>query len=61
MNRLSARKAEIEQQLADPAVYQDARSVKSLLEDQAYIARETEQVEAEWLEKHAMLDAEEDT
>jgi ATP-binding cassette subfamily F protein 3 len=61
MNRLSARKAEIEQQLADPAVYQDAQAVKALLEDQAYIARETEQVELEWLEKHAMLDAEEDT
>jgi ATP-binding cassette subfamily F protein 3 len=59
MTRLNARKGEIEARLGDPAVYQDAEAVKALLQDRAYVARETEQVEAEWLEKHAMLDAEE--
>ncbi len=49
MTRLGAQKASIEQRLADPAVYQDADAVKALLHDQAYVAKEIEQVEAEWL------------
>jgi len=53
MSRLNAQKASIEQQLSDPAVYQDAEKVKALLQDQAYVAREIEQVEAEWLELNA--------
>jgi ATP-binding cassette subfamily F protein 3 len=53
MSRLDARKREIEARLADPAVYQDAGAVAALLQDQAYVAREIEQVEAEWLEKQA--------
>ena len=56
MTRLSARKGEIEAKLADPAVYQDGEAVKALLADQAYVARELEQVEAEWLEKQAGLE-----
>jgi ATP-binding cassette subfamily F protein 3 len=60
LTRLNARKGEIEARLGDPAVYQDAEAVKALLQDQAYIAKETEQVEAEWLEKQAMLDAQEE-
>jgi ATP-binding cassette, subfamily F, member 3 len=53
MARLGARKAEIEKKLGDPALYQDAAALKALLEDQAYVAREIEQVEAEWLELNA--------
>ena len=55
MTRLNTRKAEIEAQLGDPAVYQDAEALKALLADQAYVVRELEQVEAEWLEKQAEL------
>jgi len=57
MSRLHARRGEIEARLAEPALYQDAAALKALLEDQAYVAREIEQVEAEWLQKQAELDA----
>jgi ATP-binding cassette, subfamily F, member 3 len=50
MARLTARKGEIETRLGDPAVYQDAEALKGLLLDQAYVAKELEQVETEWLE-----------
>jgi ATP-binding cassette subfamily F protein 3 len=53
MNRLNAQKATIEQKLADPALYQDGEALKALLQDQAYLAKELEQVEAEWLELNA--------
>ena len=56
MTRLNARKASIEQKLSDPAVYQDAEALKALLQDQAYLGKELEQVEAEWLEKQAGLE-----
>ena len=50
MARLNAQKASIEQKLADPALYQDQSALSALLSDQAYVAKELEQVEAEWLE-----------
>jgi ATP-binding cassette, subfamily F, member 3 len=50
MAKLNERKAAVEARLADPAVYQDAAALKAALEDQAYVAKELEQVEAEWLE-----------
>jgi ATP-binding cassette subfamily F protein 3 len=50
MARLNAKKSEIESQLADPAVYSDAGKVKGLVMDQAYVAKELEQLESEWLE-----------
>ena len=53
MGRLNAQKASIEQKLADPAVYQDGEALKALLQDQAYVVKELEQVEAEWLELSA--------
>jgi ATP-binding cassette subfamily F protein 3 len=53
MSRLNARKAEIEARLGDPAVYQDQAALKGLLLDQAYVAKELEQVETEWLERSA--------
>ena len=56
MNRLGSQKADIERRLADPALYEDASSLKTLLEDQAYVVRELALVEAEWLEKQAELE-----
>ncbi|HJV11412.1 MAG TPA: ATP-binding cassette domain-containing protein [Burkholderiales bacterium] len=50
MTRLNTRKGEIETRLADPRVYQDAEALKALLLDQAYVAKELEQVESEWLD-----------
>ncbi|TMG79652.1 MAG: ATP-binding cassette domain-containing protein, partial [Betaproteobacteria bacterium] len=56
MNRLNAEKASIEARLADPTVYQDREALATLLQDQAYVAREIEQVETEWLAKQADLE-----
>jgi ATP-binding cassette subfamily F protein 3 len=56
MGRLTAQKAAIEQKLADPALYQDPEALKALLQDQAYVAKEMEQVEREWLVKQAELE-----
>ena len=56
MARLNTQKSEIESKLGDPAVYSDGEAVKTLLQDQAYVAREIEQVEAEWLQKQAELE-----
>jgi ATP-binding cassette, subfamily F, member 3 len=53
MTRLNAQKASIEQKLSDPALYQDPEALKAALQDQAYLAREIERVEAEWLELSA--------
>jgi ATP-binding cassette, subfamily F, member 3 len=49
MTRLNTQKASIEQRLADPGVYRDADTLKALLQDQAYVVKEIEQVESEWL------------
>jgi ATP-binding cassette, subfamily F, member 3 len=56
MNRLNAEKASIEARLADPAVYSDQEVLRPLLEEQAYLVREIEQVESEWLQKQAELE-----
>jgi len=56
MNRLNADKAAVEARLADPAVYQDPEALKAVLQDLAYVAREIEQVETEWLQKQAELE-----
>jgi ATP-binding cassette subfamily F protein 3 len=59
LSKLNARKSEIETQLADPAFYGEARkdAVKTLAVDQAYVARELAQLEAEWLALQEQLDA----
>jgi len=56
MARLNTRKSEIDAKLGDPKVYQDGEALKALLHDQAYVVREIEQVEAEWLAKQAELE-----
>jgi ATP-binding cassette subfamily F protein 3 len=56
--KLNARKSAIETQLADPALYGEAQkdAVKTLAVDQAYVARELAQLEAEWLALQEQLD-----
>jgi ATP-binding cassette subfamily F protein 3 len=58
MARLSAQKAGIEARLSDPGLYVEPRAeeLKGLLVDQAYVAKELEAIEAEWLDKQAELE-----
>ena len=58
MAKLNAHKAAIDAQLADPASYGEARkeALKTLIVDQAYLARELAQLEAEWLEQQQRLE-----
>ncbi|HYN11213.1 MAG TPA: ATP-binding cassette domain-containing protein [Burkholderiales bacterium] len=56
MARLNAQKSAIELRLAEPALYQDQAALKSLLLDQAYLSKELEQAESEWLAKQAELE-----
>jgi len=53
------RKSAIDAQLADPAIYDDEKkdTLKALIVDQAYVARELAQFEAEWLTLQEQLDA----
>jgi ATP-binding cassette subfamily F protein 3 len=57
--RQSARKAEIEHLLADPAIYEEARKeqLKQHLFEQAQLVKELDQLEGEWLEQQAALEA----
>jgi ATP-binding cassette subfamily F protein 3 len=59
MARLGARKADIEARLGDPALYAEERKddLRTLLLDQAYVGKELAQLEAEWLERQAELEA----
>ncbi len=50
MAKLNARKSSIESQLAAPEAYRDADKLKSLMLDRAYVAKELDQLESEWLE-----------
>ena len=58
MAKLNAQKSAIDAQLADPASYGEARkeTLKALILDQAYVARELTQLEAEWLEQQQKLE-----
>ncbi len=49
MAKLNEQKAAIEQRLGDPATYGDEAAVKQLLIDQAYVAKELGELEAQWL------------
>ncbi len=59
MARRNSRKAELETLLADPAVYGEAQkeTLKNHLFEQADLARELHQLEAEWLEQQEALEA----
>ena len=56
--KATAKKAEIEARLSDQTLYEErnAEALKGLLLDQAYLGKELEQLEAEWLEKQAELE-----
>lgn len=58
MAKLNARKTEVDTRLADPSIYDDANKeeLKSLILDQAYLAKELEQLENEWLEQQEALE-----
>jgi len=58
MAKLNAKKTAIDAQLAGTAIYAEAQkeSLKSLIVDQAFIARELAQIEAEWLEQQERLE-----
>ncbi len=56
--KLNAQKAAIDAQLADSAAYSEANkgALKALILDQAYVARELAQLEAEWLQQQEQLE-----
>ena len=56
--RLNARKADVEARLADAGIYQDPsrKALEEALANQAHIARELADLEAEWLEKQQQLE-----
>jgi len=58
MAKLSAKKAGIDTMLLDPSIYDPANKeqLKTLLADQAFTARDLEQLEAEWLELQEQLE-----
>ncbi len=58
MARLNEKKAAIEKQLTDPAIYGEAQkdALKALILDQAYVARELAELEAEWLALQEQLE-----
>src|SRR5437016_11307885 len=58
MAKLNAQKSAIDARLADPAAYGEAQKegLKTLILDQAYVARELAQLEAEWLEQQQKLE-----
>jgi len=55
--KLNSRKSAIDARLAEPALYQDPAALKALLLDQAYVGKELEQLEGEWLLKQAELES----
>jgi ATP-binding cassette, subfamily F, member 3 len=58
MAKLNEQKAALEKRLADPAVYGEAQkdALKALILDQAYVARELAELEAEWLALQEQLE-----
>ena len=59
MAKANARKADLDALLADPAIYAEDKkeAVKAHLFEQATLAKELEQLEGEWLEQQAELEA----
>ena len=56
MKRLGNEIAAVEARLGDPATYQDADASQRLLADQAYLRRELEQIENEWLARQTEIE-----
>jgi ATP-binding cassette subfamily F protein 3 len=59
MAKLNLKKDEYSKQLEDSAIYDDANKekLKNLLLDQAYVVKELNQMEADWLEQQEFLEA----
>ena len=57
MKRRGEEMAAVEARLGDPATYQDGEAYKALLADQAYLRRELDQLETEWLAKQGELES----
>lgn len=59
MAKLNTKKDAYTQQLSDPDIYDDANkeALKNLVMDQAYVSKELEQLEMEWLEQQELLEA----
>ncbi|MBK9325405.1 MAG: ATP-binding cassette domain-containing protein [Hydrogenophilales bacterium] len=59
LDRLNTRKAGLDAQLADAAIYADAQkeALKQALFEQAQVTKDLEELEAEWLEQQAALEA----
>ena len=59
MAKLNAKKAAVDARLAGSEIYEEGKKeeLKSMMLDQAYLAKELAQIEAEWLEKQAELEA----
>ncbi|NEX59790.1 ATP-binding cassette domain-containing protein [Noviherbaspirillum galbum] len=58
MAKLNAQKDGIAASLSDPTIYDEANkeSLKKLILDQAYVAKELEQLESEWLDQQEALE-----
>ena len=58
MAKLNAKKSALDAQLADPVIYGEAQkdALKALILDQAYVARELAELEAEWLALQEQLE-----
>ena len=58
MAKLNAKKAEIDAQLLEPSIYEaeNKEQLKLLVADQAFAARDLEQLESEWLELQEQLE-----
>ena len=56
--KLNAQKSAIDAKLADESIYaaENEDALKALVLDQAYVARELAQLEAEWLEQQEKLE-----
>ncbi|MFC3146850.1 ATP-binding cassette domain-containing protein [Piscinibacterium candidicorallinum] len=59
MDEIQTRLTELNQRLADPGLYEtaDGAVIAQLTQDQAFTARELEQVESEWLQVQADMEA----
>jgi ATP-binding cassette subfamily F protein 3 len=59
MDRLNARKLELDAELAAPDLYAEVNKdrLKAFLYEQAQVARELEQLEEEWMEQQEALEA----
>ena len=56
MKRLGVEIAAVEARLGDPATYSGGEAYKALAADQAYLRRELDELETEWLAKQAELE-----